>query len=89
VADGPFCLGDYVADSYGHQGRITQIDHRCEEPEEWIAAQSQPVTDAERKQRWCHVLVHNGGSVVVPESRLTHVDPFPLNNSWESYYFRP
>lgn len=85
----PLHLGDFVLDSYQRRGLVFKIDHRCAESEGWIKGQQQTVTEAERKERWLSVLCEGGGSVVSPESRLTRIEPFDLNNDWEHYYFRP
>ena len=84
-------LGDYVQENnvqYGRKGRAYDLHWQCPETEQWIALQTVPVTEAERRERWVSVLTEEGGAIVVPESRLKVVDPFPLYNWSEKYYFR-
>ena len=82
-------LGDYVADDYGRLGRVYNVYYSCPQNTDWLTIQLHPFTDAERKERWMSVLVHDGGAIVTCESRLTRVEPFILFNTSEDFYFRP
>ena len=86
-------LGDWVVSmNYGYEGRVTEVHHWCPESEAWIAGQSVPVTDEQRKGRWVSVLVHGGGAVVQPISTVRVLGegehPDALRNDYADMYFR-
>lgn len=82
-------LGDYVRDSYGRTGRVTEVHlFECPQPEWWIVSQEKPVTDEQRNGHWVSYLTHRGGSCIQPMDTLTVIEPFDLQNGWETEYFR-
>lgn len=80
-------LGSYVEDHRGTRGRVVQVHHFCPMSESWIAVQSVPVTNEERRQHWYSVLCEPAGSVVVPAARLAVVEPFEFTNPYRAMYF--
>lgn len=94
----PIVLGAYVRDNgYGRVGRVTDIDfsfgltsqarNSSDGGEAWLAGQFIPVSDEQRRGRWISILVHGGGSILVPADRVEVVDPFPFVNDMAALYF--
>lgn len=88
-------LGDFVeTNAHGHCGRVYKVhpswpaDHGCPESDAWMAGQQPESMTPYRYERWISVLVHNGGSVVVPSALAHRVDPFPFDNDYANQYFR-
>ena len=85
-------MGDYVQDHLGRKGRVYAVHFSCPENKSWLALQRHlPGSDPEawRDARWVSVLVHNSGSVVLPEQMLTIIEPFSFANASAGFYFRP
>jgi hypothetical protein len=85
-------LGDYVqTERYGYQGRICAKHHSFKDTnktQEWFDSQQIPFHPSTVNESWYSILVKNGGSVTEPEQSITEIlEPFELNNVWESYYF--
>ena len=85
-------LGDYViTSSHGHEGRVYQKHHDFKhtgENEDWFSFQSPKYDPVVKNYPWLSILVKAGGAVVVPISDIKEVvEPFDLNNKWESFYF--
>jgi len=88
-------LGDFVETVvHRHRGRVYKVHPGfpagpgCPEDDGWLAGQ-QPVPLTDRKyERWVSILVHNGGSVVVPSSLVHRVKPFEFANDYANQYFR-
>lgn len=88
-------LGDYVeTDTHGHRGRVHKVHpgypagFGCPEDDQWLAGQQPHPLTAYKKERWVSILVHGGGSVVVPSAFAHRVDPFPFENDYANQYFR-
>ena len=68
--------GEWVRDTaYDRVGRIYKMHETCPQDDFWISMQNVPITDAELAETWASVLIHGGGAVVTPISRLTIIDP--------------
>lgn len=88
-------LGDYVETNvHGHRGRVFQVHPGypaglgCPESDAWLAGQ-QPTPLTEYKYaRWVSILVHKGGSVVVPSDLAHRVEPFDFESDYANQYFR-
>ena len=84
-------LGSYVKTRrYGQLGRVYQVHTGCPEDREWRDLQTFADDDPDpgfEMGRWLSILVHNGGSVVVPDWDVVEVVPFELDNTWGNYHF--
>lgn len=81
-------IGDFVkTKKNNHRGRITEIHGKCPESGSWINRQTIPVTQDEVNGIWYSVLCQPAGSVVVSESDIVKVEPFPFTNMWKDTYF--
>lgn len=81
-------LGDYVRTNYGQTGRVTEVHHWCPQDAAWLMGQADARMRDHRDSPWVSVLVHNGGSVVVPGALCEQVEPFDLVNDFAVVYFR-
>lgn len=83
-------LGDYVIDSDGRKGRIYDVHVSCPEGAAWLMGQKLLGANPTRFKdcRWVSILVHGGGSIVVPEQLVTVIEPFEFENDWEKMHFR-
>ena len=86
-----FVLGDYVQDfNTGYRGRVIKKDFcfsSTGESQEWLDGQFFPVSKEDLNKNWYTVLVHDAGSILVPESRLSSIEPIDIVNPWYSFYF--
>ena len=85
-------LGDYVqTERYGYQGRVCAKHHSFKDTgltQDWFDSQQISFRGSSVNESWYSILVRDGGSVLVPEKSITEMlEPFELNNPWESYYF--
>lgn len=88
-------LGEYAETTYGQRGRVCDVHHTLGEVTgigsgnmrtEWLDANS--ITEAEQRESWLGMLVDGGGSVVLPASRFTRIEPFDFSNDYAAEYFR-
>lgn len=82
-------LGDFVeTTTHKYRGRVTDVHHWCPESDAWLAGQQPEPLTHRKMDRWISVLVHDGGSVVVPDDLARRIEPFEFRNPWASFYFR-
>lgn len=83
-------VGDFVQTPFV-RGRVYAVHHRCPEGAAWRSMQDADLTPQEKdgEGRWVSVLVHDGGSVVVPDRLVSVIPPVPMTNLWTTFYFRP
>lgn len=88
-------LGDFVeTDVHHHRGRVYQVHPGwpaglgCPESDGWMAGQQPESLLPYKQERWISILVHNGGSVVVPSVLAHRVEPFDFVNNYANQYFR-
>lgn len=84
-------LGDYVETVFHkHRGRVTDISEWCDagNTNAWFRAQNPPYDKAQKMERWVTILVHEGGSVCVAESRAAITSKFDFVNPYADKYFR-
>ena len=84
-------LGDYVeTEFHGYKGRVTGIAQCFDDTNEtnsWFIRQ-EPSYDKEAKmERWISILCHNGGAVLVAESRVNQIGKFDFKNPYADEYF--
>jgi len=86
-------IGDFVetTNGTGLRGRIYDAHFMCPEGAAWPMGQQFLGSDPQRFRncRWVSVLVHDGGSVVVPEQFVRVIEPFALNNDHAGLLFPP
>lgn len=88
AAEGPK-LGDHVTTRvYDHKGRVYKIHDECPEGPAWLMGQASPAMREFADGPWVSILVHEGGSVVMPIPLVDVVQPFPFQNPYASKYFR-
>jgi len=69
-------VGDWVKSSrYDYEGRVWCVEVLGEDAQDWIDAQNIPITAKERHQPFVSILLHEFGSVCVPMSSCTKIDP--------------
>ncbi len=85
-------LGQWVIDTaHGHIGKVYQKYRNAEEAnikEFWLSLQSVQYTAHDLTLPWYSVLVQDGGSIAVAESRIAvlHLKE-KLNNPYATFYF--
>jgi hypothetical protein len=87
-AEQEIVLGDWVRSVYKvHPGFPGGFG--CPENNRWLRGQSIPVMHY-KYRRWVSILVHEGGSVVVPSELCKRLDDHParLDNRYTNQYFR-
>ena len=71
-------LGDYALHRRGSIGRIYQIHRSCPESQDWLDAQSERITEAEKGEYWLSMLCFPAGAIIGPASRFRKLDsPIP------------
>ena len=84
-------LGDYVeTEFHGHKGRVTGIAQYfgdTNESDVWFTHQEPAYQPEQKMERWISILCHNGGSVMVAESRVKQIGKFAFKNPWAAEYF--
>lgn len=87
----PCYLGDFVVhiNEPKQKGRIYKVHYSCPENKTWLRGQRLlgPDPMQHKDDRWVSILTHEGGSIVVPDSFVRVIDPFPIRNSSIGFYF--
>jgi hypothetical protein len=70
-------------------GRVYEIHFNCPQDEDWLAIQKRPYSEEEVKgERWIGVLLHQSGSIITSENRLSKLNcTQELDHSYAKYYF--
>lgn len=57
---------------------------------DWLGLQDPALPQSACDDNWYNILVHGGGSIIVPEQYIIEILPTVqhFDNSWESFYFR-
>jgi hypothetical protein len=87
----PCYLGDFVEhiNEPRLKGRIHQVHWSCPEKNTWLRGQTLlgPNPMQYKDGRWVSILTHEGGAIVVPDSFVRVIDPFPIRNNNMGMYF--
>lgn len=87
----PCYLGDFVEHIHepSLKGRISNVHYSCPENNTWLRSQTLlgPDPMQYKDDRWVSILVHEGGSIAVPDRFVRVVDPFPIRNDSIGMYF--